>query len=151
MKDFSESFYDVLNNFLIDYCEDCSDFVELKEKISDIEIKSKQKSKISKFTLQLYAFVYQRIIHFPLTRLECETLTTKDLLESVHKIVNVKIHLHHSHVTDKIFGYVHDFCNWQVRENNDIVSCIAHNFFKFDVFSLLNKLDFLFGERRILI
>ena len=39
MKDFSESFYDVLNNFLIDYCEDCSDFVELKEKISDIEIK----------------------------------------------------------------------------------------------------------------
>ena len=150
MKDFSESFYDVLNNFLIDYCEDCSDFVELKEKISDIEIKSKQKSKIPKFTLQLYAFVYQRIIHFPLTRLECETLTTKDLFESVHKIVNVKIHLHHSHVTDKIFGYVHNFCNWQARENNDIVSCIAHNFFKFDVFSL-NKLDFLFGERRILI
>ena len=51
MKDFSESFYDILNNFLIDYCEDCCDFVELKEKISDIEIKSKHKSKIPKFTL----------------------------------------------------------------------------------------------------
>ena len=67
-------------------------------------------------------------------------LTTKDLFESVHKIVNVKVHLHHSHVTGEIIGYVHDFCNWQVRENNDIVSCFAHNFFKFDLFFLLKNI-----------
>ena len=67
-------------------------------------------------------------------------LTTKDLFENVHKIVNVKIHLHHSHVMGEIIGYVHDFCNCQVRENNEVVSCIAHNFFKFDLFFLLKNI-----------
>ena len=134
LKEFSDCFYDELTDFCNGYCKDCSDFTELKEKISDIEVKSKEKPKIPKFTLQLYAFVYQKLICFPTTKFECETLTAKDLFESVHKIVNVKVHLHHSHVTGKIIGYVHDFCNWQVRENNDIVSCFAHNFFKFDLF-----------------
>ena len=140
MKEFSECFYDVLTDFCYEYCKDCVDFTELKEKISDIEVKSKQKSKIPKFTLQLYAFVYQKLMCFPTTKFECETLTTRDLFESVHKIVNVKVHLHHSHVTGEIIGYVHDFCNWQVRENNDVVSCIAHNFFKFDLFFLLKNI-----------
>ena len=133
MKEFSECFYDELINFCNDYCKDCIEFIELKEKISDIEIKTKQKSKISKFTLQLYAFVYQRIMCFPTTKFDCETVTTRNLFEYVHKIINVKIHLHHSHGTGKIIGYVHDFCNLQVRENRDMVPCIAHNFFKFDM------------------
>ena len=92
MKEFSECFYDVLIDFFNECCKDCTDFIEIKQKISDIEIKSKQKSKIPKFTLQLYAFVYQKLMCFPLTKFECETVTTKDLFESVHKIVNVKIH-----------------------------------------------------------
>ena len=61
-----------------------------------------------KFALQLYAFVYQRIMNFLQTKFEFETLTTANLFEYVHKIINVKIHLHHSHVTGKIFGYAHD-------------------------------------------
>ena len=59
MKDFSECCYDELIDFCNNYCKDCVDFIELKEKIFDIEIKSKQqqqKSKIPKFTLQLYVF-----------------------------------------------------------------------------------------------
>ena len=102
MKDFSECCYDELIDFCNNYCKDCVDFIELKEKISDIEIKSKQqqqKSKIPKFTLQLYAFFYQRVMCFPTTKFECETVTTRNLFESVHKIINVKINLHHSHIT----------------------------------------------------
>ena len=60
MKDFSECCYDELIDFCNNYCKDCVDFIELKEKISDIEIKSKQqqqKSKIPKFTLQLCVFL----------------------------------------------------------------------------------------------
>ena len=140
MKEFSECFYDELTDCCNEYCKDCVDFIELKEKISDIEVKSKQKSKIPKFTLQLYAFVYQKLMCFPTKKFECETITTKNLFETVHKIINVKIHLHHSHVTGEIIGYVHDFCNWQVRENNNVVSCIAHNFFKFDLFFLLKNI-----------
>ena len=143
MKDFSECCYDELIDFCNNYCKDCVDFIELKEKISDIEIKSKQqqqKSKIPKFTLQLYAFFYQRVMCFPTTKFECETVTTRNLFESVHKIINVKINLHHSHITGKIIGYVHDFCNLQVRENNEIVPCIAHNFFKFDMIFFLKAI-----------
>ena len=64
-----------------------------------------------------------------------ETLTTNDLFDSVHKIINVKTHLHHSHITGNIIGYAHDFCNAKVRENKDMLTCIAH----FDMFFFLLK------------
>ena len=96
----------------------------MKEKISDVQIKSKQTLKISKFTLSLFAFVYQRIMNFPQTKFKSETLTTGNLFEYVHKI-NVKIHLLHSHVTRKIIKFAHDLCNLQVRENKDVIPCIV--------------------------
>ena len=139
MKEFSACYHSELIEFLNEYCKDCTDFIELKEKISDVEVKSKKKSKIPKFTMKLYAFFNQKIMCFPMTKFECETVTTNNLFESVHKLVNVKIHLHHSHVTGEILGYTHDFCNWTVRENNEVVSCVAHNFFKFDLFFLLKN------------
>ena len=140
MKDFSECFCDEIIDFCNEFCDDCVDFIELKDKTSDVQIKSKQKAKISKIALQLYAFVYQRIMRFPRTKSEFETVTTGNLFEYVHKIVNVKINLHHSHITGKIIGYVHDFCNLQVRENKNIIPCIAHNFFNFDMIFLLKAI-----------
>ena len=74
---------------------------------------------------------------FPHGRFDYETLTTLNFFESVHRIINVKIHLHHSHVTGKIIGYAHDFCNVKVRANQNQFSCIAHNFFGFDMFFLI--------------
>ena len=65
---------------------------------------------------------------FPTAKFECETVTTRNLFESVHKIINVKINLHHSHITGKIIGYVHDFCSLQVRENNEIVHVLLITF-----------------------
>ena len=59
-------------------------------------------------------------------KFDYKTLTTKDLFIYVHKILNVKIHLHHSHVTlKKILSYTHDFCNEKVRENKGVFSCVA--------------------------
>ena len=54
---------------------------------------------------------------FPSGGFDFDALTTQNLFESVHRVVNVKIHLHHSHVTGKTLGYAHDFCNMKVREN----------------------------------
>ena len=71
---------------------------------------------------------------------EIKTVATGNLFEFVHKMINVKINLHHSHITGKIIGYVHDFCNQQVRENKDIIPCAAHNFFNFDMIFLLKSL-----------
>ena len=77
---------------------------------------------------------------FPNTFFESEAFTTSDLFDFVHKLINVKIHLHHSHITGEIKGYSHDFSNWIVRENRDVVSCIAHSFFKFDFYFFLKNI-----------
>ena len=68
-------------------------------------------------------------MRFPWTKFEFETVTTGNLFQYVHKIVSAKINLHHSHITGKIIGYVHDFCNLKVRENKHVIPCIAHNDF----------------------
>ena len=60
-----------------------------------------------------------------------------NFFKSVHRIINVKIHFYNLHVTGKIIGYAHDFCNMKVRENQNQFSCIAHNFFRFDMFFLI--------------
>ena len=140
LLDFSDCSYPNLIVFIEKHCSDFTSFEELKQEISNVEIKGYTNSKIPKFKLQLYAFVYDKIMTFPFSEFECETVTTADLFQSVHRIINVKIHLHHSHVTGEIKGYVHDFCNWQVRENHDVVPCVAHNFFKFDMFFLLKRI-----------
>ena len=48
-----------------------------------------------------------------------------------------KTAIHHSHVTGKIIGYVHDFCNERVRENYYTIPVHAHNQFRFDFFLFL--------------
>ena len=111
----------------------------MKESIKDITIKDKQGSKISKFVLQIYAFVYQRIMDFPRGCFDYETLTTNDLFDSVHKIINIKTHLYHSHITRNIIGYTHNFCSAKVRENKDMLKCIAHSFFHFDMFFFVKR------------
>ena len=90
--------------------------------------------------MQIYAFFYKEIMKFPNTFFESEAFTTSDLFDFVHKLINAKIHLHHSHITGEIKGYSHDFCNWIVRENRDVVSCIAHSFFKFDFYFFLKNI-----------
>ena len=53
---------------------------------------------------------------------------------NAHHLIKMKVHLHHSHITGKIIGYVHDFCNARVKENNMEIPVIAHNLFGFDLY-----------------
>ena len=82
-------------------------------------------------------FIYQKLMDFPSGQLDFDALMTQNLFESVHRVVNVKIHLHQSHVTGKILSYGQDFCNMKVRENQNQFSCNAHHFFGFVMFFLL--------------
>ena len=100
-------------------------------------MKNSFRTKIAKKTPQIYPFVHRRIMDFPQNKFDYETLATNDLLVYVHKIINVKIQIHHSHVTGKIKGYAHDFCNEQVRENKKTLSCVAHNLIGFDIYFLI--------------
>ena len=138
-KNFSECHHYELIEFINENLPDVENFAELREKIEEMKVKS-TKSKISKFSLQIYTFFYKEIMNFPLTDFETETFTTNNFFEFIYKLLNVKIHLHHSHITGEIKGYSHDFCNWTVRENKDVVSCIGHNFFKFDLYFLLKNI-----------
>ena len=134
---FSDCSYVNLKRFIEKHFSEFDSFKHIKHHIETVEIKGYSNSKIPKFNLQLYAFVYEKVMKFPFSKFEYETVTTTNLFTSVHRIINTKIHLHHSHVTGEVKGYAHDFCNWTVRENNDVIPCIAHNFFKFDMFFLL--------------
>ena len=136
-RQFSDCSYPNLIRFIEKHFSEFDSFKHIKQDIETVEIKGYVNSKIPKFNLQLYAFVYDKVMKFPFSKFECETVTTTNLFISVHRIINAKIHLHHSHVTGQVKGYAHDFCNWTVRENKDVVPCIAHNFFKFDMFFLL--------------
>ena len=105
-----------------------------------MEIKNITKNtsyKIPRFNLKLYAFVYDKLLEFPESNIAYDTITTNNFFKNVHRILKVKMHLHHPHVTGEILGYVHDFCNFTVRENNTEFVVFANNFFSFDMYFLL--------------
>ena len=35
---------------------------------------------------------------------------------------------------EKTLGYLHNTCNWRVRENQVSFSCLAYNFFGFSIY-----------------
>ena len=119
------------------------DLEKLKSKIDDVEIKNIVKknngNKIPKFNLKLYAFVYDTIIDFPESNFMYDTIATANFFRNVHRLIKVKIHLHHSHITREILGYTHDFCNWTVHEYKSEIAMIAHNLFGFVLHSLEYK------------
>ena len=58
-------------------------------------------------------------------------------LSNMIAIFKNQVVLHHSHVTSKIIGYAHDFCNQKCRENYYTIPVMAHNQFRFDFFLFL--------------
>ena len=116
------------------------DLDELRNEINKMDIKNIIKntdsSKITKFHLKLYAFVYNKLVVFPESDISYETVTTDKLFRNVYRMIKVKMHLHHSHVAIEILGYVHDFCDWRVREKTEFV-VFTDNLFGFDMFFLL--------------
>ena len=132
IEDFDYETRDFIRNDCLDYSLE-----ELRKHIEEIEIKNLVRGKIPKFNLQLYAFVYDNLIQFPVSDLSFDTITTNNIFRNVHRLLKLKVHLHHLHVTGEIYGCVHDFYNWQVRENKTEISILAHNFFGFDAFCFL--------------
>ena len=74
---------------------------------------------------------------FPESDIAYETVTTDKFFGNGYRIIKVKMHLHHSHVTGEMLGKVHYFCTWRVRENKTEFVVFAYNFFGFDMFFLL--------------
>ena len=131
---YEDIFDDKLRDFLTEKCPAYSDCNELVDEIKAFDVKNIGKTKVQKFTLQIYAFIYNILMDFPPCKFdEIETVTTRRFLSKFYKVLTSKINIHHSHVTGEIYGHAHDFCNWQVRENYTTVSLIGHNFLGFDI------------------
>ena len=111
---------------------------DIKNHIMKTEIKntlSTSCKKVPKFNLKIYAFVYGKMIYFPKSDIQYETFTTKPFFVHVHRLIKMKVHLHHSLITGKIIGYSHDFCNTAVIEKTSPdIPVVAHNLFGFDLY-----------------
>ena len=137
---FSDIHDELLQKFLIDYCDayeyDVAGLIE--EEIKKFDVKHNRTMKIPKFTLQLYSFLYDSLMDFPEVKFdEIKTVTTKAFMINLHRIINYKVHIHHSHVTGEIIGHAHDFCNWKMRENKIFIPLIGHNFLGFDIYYMI--------------
>ena len=91
------------------YADDSID--ELKNRIMQTEIKNALKSsygKVPKFNLKIDAFVYNLLVHFPVADMQYETFTADSFFINVHRLIKMKVHLHHSHITGKILGVIID-------------------------------------------
>ena len=108
---------------------------EIKNTINKTEIKnalSTTHGNVPKFNLKIYAYVYDELVCFPRSDIDYETITTNKFFTNVHRLIRSKFHLHHSHITRKIFGYAHDFYNTTIVEKSTPkIPFLAHNFFWF--------------------
>ena len=83
--------------------------VEIKNAINKTEIKnllSNTYKNVPKFNLKVYAYVYDELICFPRSDIEFETITTNKFFTNAHRLIIGKFHLHYSHITGEIFGYM---------------------------------------------
>ena len=104
--------------------------------------------RLPKFNLIDNAFVYM-LVYFPNTDIQYETFATSDFFINLHCLIKMKIHLHHSHSTGKIIGYVHDFCNTKVTEKSSPdIPVIAHNLFGFDLYYFIKCLLLQLGAQK---
>ena len=111
---------------------------EIKNNINKTETKnalSTTHRNVPNFNLKIYAHVYDELVCFPRSDIDYETITTNKFFTNVHQLIRGKLHLYHSHITRKIFGYAYDFCNTiLVEKSTPEIHFVACNLFGFDLF-----------------
>ena len=91
--------------------------------------------------IKVISYLYQHTINFlPNERNDPSFPMYDKLLKNVYHIYNNRPVIHHSHVSEKIIGFAHEYCNSQVRENYYNIPVIAHHQFRFDFFLFLKGL-----------
>ena len=70
--------------------------------------------------------------------IDYEITTTNNFFVNVHQWIRGEFYFHHSHITGRIYGYAHDFCNTtQLERSIAEIPFIALNFVGFDLFYYL--------------
>ena len=108
---------DEVRNFLAEDLDDCySTLKELKDDIMYASVTKKAFSsrKIS-FSEKLLPFLYSSMIKFSRTDKVKGIPLSKNFIENFKGIMTNTIQIHQLHITGKIIGYAHSFCNAKVR------------------------------------
>ena len=72
--------------------------------------------------------MYNHSINFlPTDKVKGDFPISEKFLSNMIAIVRNQRVIHHSHVTGKILGYAHDFCNQKCKENYYTIPVMAHN------------------------
>ena len=78
--------------------------------------------------MKILLFVYREIFEFPGYNEDVKVSVSKNVLESVLNLMFIDIVIHHSHISGNVIGYVHNFCNQNVKEiYKQTISVLAHN------------------------
>ena len=86
------------------------------------------------------AFLYQHAISsMPTDKVKGDFPISDKFLCNMIAIVRNKRTIHHSHMTGKIIGYAHDFCNQKCRENYYTIPVLTDNHFRFDFFFIFKR------------
>ena len=113
-----------------------SEIEEIVEKIKKIKTSRDDDKKAT--TEKAIGFLYSQSMKFlPTDKVKGDFPISGKFLSNMIAIIKNQVVLHHSHVTGKIIGYAHDFCNQKCRENYYTVPVMAHNQFRFDFFLFL--------------
>ena len=109
-----------VEDFCVEYCNDCKFFAEIFDEIRKFEIKnSYRKYRHKKIKANSSVCIRKN--------------NDKKIFESV-KNMEVKLPLHHFHIRGEIYEYVFSFCNLKVKENKQFFPLFAHNLFGFNFF-----------------
>ena len=112
---------------------------DIVEKIKNIGAGKKDKGEATKE--KTIGYLYKNSINFlPNDKISGDSPLSAEFFENMIFIHKNKLVMHHSHVTGKIIGYAHEYCNLQTRENYYTIPAFAHNQFRFDFFLFLKGL-----------
>ena len=112
---------------------------DIVEKIKNIDAGKKDKGEATKE--KTIGYLYKNSINFlPNDKISGDFPLSAEFFENMIFIHKNKFVMHHSHVTGKIIGYAHEYCNLQTRENYYTIPAFAHNQFRFDFFLFLKGL-----------
>ena len=145
-EDFSEKLNNILDQ-LDPFCasiENENNFFSKNNLDIDVIIKKIKKIKTTKedegkaTKEKTIGFLYSHGIKFLTTdKVKGDFPISEKFLWNMIAIAENEKVIHHSHVTGKIIGYAHNFCNLCCKENYFTIPVLAHNQFRFDFFLFL--------------
>ena len=83
---------------------------------------------------KLFSICERSICFIPTSKVKGKYPISSKFISNLIAIFKSQRDIHHSHVTGKIIGYAHNFCNLRCKENYYTIPVFAHNQFRFDFF-----------------